>query len=536
MIIKKPYAFLIKHFRLIHLLLSISILYLVYKTNDVFVFFNDYVKNGFYTLNNSLNGGYINFYMFLAVIFVIALASFIYLLMKWKNKNRLLYISICIYYFCVFISYLVYFNAFQSIFNTLLDIRTVRLYRDIMLIMYFPQYLFLIFSIIRAIGFDIKKFDFKKDYEELDIAEEDQEETEITFGENTYKYKRTLRKIIREIKYYAVENKFFFGTICGVLGLIVIFVVYFNFSVFSKKYHESEFFMVDGVRFSVINSYVSDVNIKGEKIKENKKYVVVKVSMENTEVKRINLSTNNLRLLIGNKAYHPIYTIGEEFKDLGEVFYKNTLYGGEKYEYLFIYEVPKNENLDRAYFSLLDNVNVIRGEISSSHKDVRLNVLEYMKEEDVSEYSLGEAISLEKSSLLNSEIIINSYELGNQFTENYTYCIDTCYIGKKIISPDNLGINERTIMKLNMDIDIDKNLYVNKYLTKNSDFVNLFGSISYVIDGETKYSNIIVKTLENVETKNAYIEVPSEIKKASNINLIFDIRNKKYIIKLTNQI
>ena len=154
----------------------VLLVFLTTKTHAIFKFFNDYVKNGYYAYSNNLTSRYVNFYMFIAVIFIIVLSAFVYLLMKWKKKSRVFYISICIFYFLAFIGFLVYFNIFNTILNTSLDVRTVRAYRDIIAILYFPQYIFVVFSIVRAIGFDIKKFDFKKDLEELDIAEEDQEE------------------------------------------------------------------------------------------------------------------------------------------------------------------------------------------------------------------------------------------------------------------------------------------------------------------------------------------------------------------------
>ena len=225
MIIRKPYAFLIKHFRIIHLLLSIFTLYVALKTHSIFTFFNNYAKNGYYTYNANLAGSYINLYMFMAIIFILLLTSFIYLLMRWKKKSRAFYLATIGVYFAIFIGLLVYFNLFNTILNTTLDIRTVRAYRDISAIMYFPQYIFFIMLSIRATGFNIKKFDFKKDLEELDIAEEDQEEVEVTLGKNNYKIPRFFRRRIREIKYYAVENRFFFWTIIGIISLVIIFII-----------------------------------------------------------------------------------------------------------------------------------------------------------------------------------------------------------------------------------------------------------------------------------------------------------------------
>jgi len=532
MIIKKPYAFLIKHFKLIHLILSIFILYLVFKTNSIFVFFNDYVKNGYYEMSTNLSSGYINFYMLLAVVVVLVLTSFIYLLMRWKKKSRLFYISICVFYFGLFIGLLFYFNVFQTIVNTTFDVRTVRAYRDIMILFYFPQYVFLLISIVRATGFNIKKFDFKSDLDDLDIAEEDQEEIEVTFSDNTYKVKRTFRKIFREIKYYAIENKFFFAVICGTIFLVLVSIVYFNSKVYTKTYNESEFFVVDGVTFSVLNSYVTDIDYKGSSIYKDKKYFVVKTSMVNGNTGRVNIKTDNLRLMINGKSYNPIYSLGDYFKDFGEAYYKNTLYAGETYEYLFIFELPKDLNIDEAYFSVLDSVNIIKGEIKSNHRDVKLKPIEYLKENNVKEYKVGDAISLEKSSLLKSEIMLNSYEIEDQFEEEYSYCTNKCYTGKEIIKPDNLGKSDRTILKLDMEVELSKDLYVNKFIKSNSDFIDLFGSISYVINGEEKTSSINVKKLVNAKSNSIYIEVPSEIRKSHVVRLNINVRNMKYMIEL----
>jgi len=38
MILRKPYKFLIKHFKLIHLLLFLPVVYLLIKTNNIFKF------------------------------------------------------------------------------------------------------------------------------------------------------------------------------------------------------------------------------------------------------------------------------------------------------------------------------------------------------------------------------------------------------------------------------------------------------------------------------------------------------------------
>lgn len=530
MIIKKPYAFMIKHFRLIHVILSLLMVFLISKTSSIVSFFNEYVKNGYYTLNS---GSYINFYMFISIILIIVISAFVYLLMKWKNKSRNLYIFTIGFYFVLFILFIVYFNVFSNISLNQINVRGIRAYRDIIIIAYVPQYILLAFHVIRAVGFDIKKFDFKKDLEELDIAEEDQEEIEVTLGSNAYKYKRTIRKMLREFKYYVLENKFFFGTICGVLSLVVFFLVYLRVSVFNKTYKENTTFSVDGIVFKVDASYVTDIDYGGNNILKNKRYVVVKVNMENTNSLKTSVDVEKIRLVLDDKIYNPVYSKGDFLVDLGENFTKNTvLLAGHSYKYIVVFEIPSNLTFNNAKFRLLQDVSIINGDIASKYKEVNLDVKELFLDKEVNVYKMNDVISLKNTTLKNSEVSVISYEINDSFVENYKYTVNgKTYDGKKIIKPDVMGKNDRTILKLTLDKKIDESLYINKYLKTNSDFIKYFGNISYNIDGYVKNPVINVISLD-INTNNVYIEVPREITNSSSIDLILIVRNNQFLINL----
>lgn len=533
MIIKKPYAFMIKHFRLIHLILVVLLSFLAYKTNAIFTFFSDYAKNGYYSYTNNLVSSYINLYMFIGIILIILVSSFMYLLMRWKKKSRTFYISLIGYYLVLFFGLLFYFNLFNTILNKTLDIKTIRVYRDIIALLYFPQFFFLIYSIIRAIGFDIKKFDFKKDLEDLDISEEDAEEVEITFGQNAYKYKRKARRTFREFKYYVLENKFFFSIICGGASLVLILMIFIGINR-RQNYKESQFFNVNGVVFKVKESYLSSIDYKGNLINEEKKYMIIKVSMENTNIGKVNLDAKTLQLVLGSKYYYPTYSKNDYFIDLGEGYNRNTLYSGDIREYLLIYEVPYNSNFKDPVFRMIGSVNVVKGEIQASTMNVKLKPKEYTTISKSEAYSVGEAVDLNNSTLGNSEFMIKSYQIGDQFEENYDYCLTECYKGKKIIVPDTLGKYSRTLIKLEVETSIDEDLYINRYITNNSNFISIFGKVIYKVNGIDTIETFKVKDLGKIDTKNVYLEINDEIKNATQIKLIMSIRDKKYTINLKN--
>ena len=68
-------------------------------------------------------------------------------------------------------------------------------------------------------------------------------------------------------------------------------------------------------------------------------------------------------------------------------------------------------------------------------------------------------------------------------------------------------------------------------ITDLYDFIEKFGKLYYVIDGQKKQQNISFKEVKSkkVNSNNTYyVEVLEEVINASNISIKFTIRNKNY--------
>ena len=78
MIIKKPYAFLIRNFRLVHGLLFCVLLYLAVRTTSIYGFVNSYATTKSYQMQTVLASDYVDFYMFGACVVAILIAMVIY--------------------------------------------------------------------------------------------------------------------------------------------------------------------------------------------------------------------------------------------------------------------------------------------------------------------------------------------------------------------------------------------------------------------------------------------------------------------------
>ena len=74
---------------------------------------------------------------------------------------------------------------------------------------------------LRGLGFDVKKFNFTKDIQELNLTKEDAEEVEIDVSFNTEAVMRGIRKQKREFGYFLKEYRTF------IIGILVILYVYF---------------------------------------------------------------------------------------------------------------------------------------------------------------------------------------------------------------------------------------------------------------------------------------------------------------------
>ena len=169
MILRKPYAFLIKHFRLIHLFMFVLMAYMTYKANNMLSFFKDYIEaNGIIGVAES---SYFSILIFIAGFLVIVLSVTVFFLMRYKKKPRTLYIVIAVIS-AIAMGLFVYLHGnIRTLETTVMTGRSVRLLRDISRFNFWLLFVMCIPLIVRGLGFDIRKFNFNKDLQELKLDE-----------------------------------------------------------------------------------------------------------------------------------------------------------------------------------------------------------------------------------------------------------------------------------------------------------------------------------------------------------------------------
>ena len=167
MILRKPFAFFIKHFRFIHLILAICAVYLITKTNAILSFYLEYMDIMSISPGTSVSTDLFNSMLWISTIVIILGSILIAFLMKFKKKPIRFYKINIIVYIVLILIYIFAHGTIKSLEIGLVDIRTLKMVQDFLVIAMILQVPSTISLVIRALGFDIKKFDFERYLEEL---------------------------------------------------------------------------------------------------------------------------------------------------------------------------------------------------------------------------------------------------------------------------------------------------------------------------------------------------------------------------------
>ena len=348
MIIRRPYAFLIKHFRLIHLILFALLAIITYNASTVLNFFKDYITaNGNMEI---LSSNYINAFIYIAPIIIIGLSISIFYLMKYKDKPRLYYIILIIVSVLCTGVYTYLYLSIRSLETTTVSARIIRLYRDIARSNFYVLFVMCIPTLIRGLGFDIKKFNFGKDLKELNLSEEDSAEVEVSIDVSSNGLKRTGRRTLRELKYYYVENKFFINIILGTLILILIMLFPFNKYVVNRDLKEGEVLGTSAFNIKVTDSYLTD----RKRISKDNSYVILKVSVIG-KVNKYSLDLDHFVLEGKNNKYVPSQKFYLYFNDIGMGYRNNILDTTSYKDYILVFNINNIDKDSNFIFRYVDN-------------------------------------------------------------------------------------------------------------------------------------------------------------------------------------
>ena len=325
MILRRPYAFLIKHFKLIHLIITILYGYILIKTSNIYNFLRRVAKE---PITRYDAPGYINYMIVFFIILGLALCFVVNWLLKYKDKPRRIYKIIIGIYAVLGIFLLVLFGYMSTFISTILEQKTVMLYRDIILITLLFQAVVVALMFGRALGFDIKKFDFNRDARELGITDSDSEEVEVNVAIDTTNIMRGVRKQGREFGYFFKEFKVYIIPIISIIGLIIVYNGYKMYNDKYKTYKENQT-IGSSTKVVIKDSYYS--------IDIDKAYIIINFDIYQNS-KNNTFNYNNLALYINNKKYLPDKNICYKFNKYGNC-YKKQYLSPDGGNYILVYSL-----------------------------------------------------------------------------------------------------------------------------------------------------------------------------------------------------
>ena len=496
MIIRKPYAFLIKHFRKIHIFMFLLCAYIYYKTITLSSFINEFMDLFSYDSYNEPISKYTGFLPMLALILLIASSAVLIILLKHKDKPWKTYLLPMVEYTALFLTFIFtagYFNSYTGSSET----TTIRAIRDIIFILTIPQYATFILLGIRILGVDLKKFDFKTDKEYLELSESDREEIEINIDIDKESIKRTFKRLKRNLGYFFQEHKLLVQAVSIILILFVAYKSYNFIFVVNKAYKQGDVINTNGYTITINNSYYSNKDYKGSKISSGDGFIILDLNIKNNSVKRT-VNLNRFHVMNKSSNYSPTNKRYEtQFIDLGKTVSELTLENGRETNLILIYKVSSKEDIDKFvlyYQELQGNENHLR--------KIKLKITDLSKIKENETVNLGDVLTI-KMPTEEKEVIFDNLVIGNTASYNVEECDqDTC----TIVSKEATAKTGMQILKL----DFSSNDFVGKDMI---DFLSKYGKINYIDNSNARKGYRIDNALNTMKYygKYVYIKVPENI-------------------------
>lgn len=522
MILRKPYAILIKNFRLIHLVLIFLMSYLIVRTSSLLNFFNENITGEGIIQGYDISRELFNSWMFLFTILIV-LASFTILsLMYFKKKPVLVYLVNIVTYILLGVLYYVALNNVDILEVRMIDIRVLRAIRDFLIGAMVIQTITTALMFVRATGFDIKKFNFSEDLDELEISEEDREEFELGLEFDYDKFIRVVKRKIRHAKYVYFENKFIINIFVLVFTIGITTYSLINIFILNRAYNENVLFETDYYYIRVNKTYTTQKDYKDNLILEDTKLVIIELDIRNSFDAYLKLDTVLTELVIDNKYFRPTNKYDEQIYDIGTTYNSNVL-TKDMQNYLFVYEVPKNLDLEEAYFlysEILEKTNKI---VTKKYK-VNINPSNLDEDITIKEVALGETIDFSNTVLKKGSIVIDDVSFSGSFIYIYNLChSDVCVESSERINPTLTGREDKNLM-------IVRSTYESTKVSKISEFFLNYVTIN--LEDQTNQVPLKELTSKRIKLSNLNLfEVDSMFLGQEDIEIQIKIRNKMFIVQ-----
>lgn len=518
MIIRKPYAFLIKYFRKIHIALIVIGLFVFYKTIRTILFVNEFFQDRVYDSYENPILHHITPFFKLAIILMAVGSIAILFLLRHKGKPWKLYLVPSILYPALYFI-LGIVGGFFTVFTETINISDLRLANDFLVIALIAQIPAMAIFIMRIMGVDIKSFNFREDMDDLELSDEDKEEIEVGLNIDIYTFIRFWRKTKRYAGYFYEEHTKLCKFAVIVIAILLLRSIYGFIFVDNRVYRQGQIYNIDDYSLKVTNAWWTDKDAQGNVISQTSNFVVVEYEVTNNIGAR-NLDTSYFHIKAGNKDFITTETMySKEFEDLGEAYKRVTkIKKDETIKFIIIYKVGKRYGKSRFVMYYQEKQG------NYKLRKMRLNVEDISKMKKEQKFEQGDFFDINIYKLKDS-VAFDEFKVR----DSITYKTNDCNFSKCTLTQNKLTApNSYKIMSVDFASD-------NMESKNMIDFLDKYGKIEYKdSSGKLKSMDKITFMLNKKYLgKTLYIKLPTNVAESSYIAIKIVVRNNVYNCVLT---
>ncbi len=284
MVIRKPYAFLIKRFRLIHLFLFILNAFLVFPIYGLYSFYsNYYASNNMSSIYGAFEANFRYWPYLVYILLMIVIGTILGMFISKKKPYAYYIVLIGIYSLAMGILTYAYVSLESFAIADNIDPTSIKMLIDLLTFDIIIMFVSGVLLALRVAGFRIKRFDFQKDLDEMEVSEEDREEIEVGFEIDKDDIKTKFNRFKRQLRYYYLENKAIFTgfAIFSLFSIITGFILYYIYG--NRTFYENQKYKTYNLKGTVLGSYQLMNKMDEKPINSGKFYFIVPVLFENNK-------------------------------------------------------------------------------------------------------------------------------------------------------------------------------------------------------------------------------------------------------------
>lgn len=548
MVLRKPYAFIIKHFKVLHLIIGVLFTFIVIRIVNLITLCNEFLKSEEYLISTDAFKSMFNIFDFIVPIVLIILIGLIQIIMAMKKKPNKFYIFGTVYLLLLLAVNIYTFNLFKKMTEIWLEAATVSTLSEFYVFLLVSSIALAAFALARTFGFNIGKFDFTSEALAVERNESDGEEVEIRIDYDISDTKRSLQKNIRYVKYFYRENKKNM-MICLLVaaGLVSIYTTT-TLLRYNKKVISGDTLSYQGFDVKINQAYIVNKDTNGERIPGNKHLLLLDVDITNNNRTSMAFPTGAASITIGTKEYYATQNYEDYIVDFGKVYKDEKISSlsskgkttterskANTLNRILVFEIPKSMILSKSYFAIKTNKGTFNFKDKERFKYIKVNKKNYLDvKEKVTEYDINEDIILNDTLLTGFKINIKHFDIQSYYKLQYNFCMYSgkCLESFEYLYPNNANYNEdKAVLRLEYDFKKGDNSVISTF----KDMLNKYGKIEYKVKNkkyETKKFNFL--NTKNAKFNNVYfLEVDKSILDSDELSISFSIRGftYKYILK-----